>query len=253
MDRKIGITPKMRALASVREPFPLCCFCHKVVFQLLSFLCLEPFLDGLGDDVETRGRLEASHNLSLLVDEELGEVPLDVWAFLVVRVSLAEHLVEHRVERMALVPAGEALAFLQELEERSGVVAVYLDLLVALELSAVCELAELMDAFISAWSLLSKLVAWEIQNLEALGVIFLVELFELLVLRSEATLGGGVDDEQYFVSILFEGNFLSLSVLDRVFVNSSHFLVCIFYNILYAFKFRVQRYYFYFIQNKLFA
>ena len=80
-----------------------------------------------------------------------------------------------------------------------------------------------MDAFISTRSLLTKLIAWEVEYLEALLVVCLIELFQLLILRSKATLGGCVNDEQYFVSVLFEGNFLSLSVLNGEFVNGSHF------------------------------
>ena len=55
------------------------------------------------------GRLEAGYNLTLLVNEELGEVPLDIGTLLVVRISLAQHLVENRVERVALVPTSKAL------------------------------------------------------------------------------------------------------------------------------------------------
>ena len=81
-----------------------------------------------------------------------------------------------------------------------------------------------MNAFVSAWSLLSKLVARKIENLEALLVICLIELFQLLILRGEATLGSCVNDEQHLVGVLFQGNILSLSVLNGEFVNGSHFI-----------------------------
>ena len=133
---------------------------------------------------------------------------------------------------MSLVPACEAFAFLEEFEERSGIITIYLDLLVALKFCAVCKFAELMDAFISTGSLLTKLIAWEVEYLEALLVVCLIELFQFLILRSKATLGSCVNDEQYFVSVLFEGNFLSLSVLNGEFVNGSHFnlylILCLF-------------------------
>ena len=125
---------------------------------------------------------------------------------------------------MSLVPACEAFAFLEEFEERSCIITIYLDLLVALKFCAVCKFAELMDAFISTRSLLTELIAWEVEYLEALLVVCLIELFQFLILRSKATLGSCVNDKQYFVSVLFEGNFLSLSVLNGEFVNGSHFL-----------------------------
>ena len=81
-----------------------------------------------------------------------------------------------------------------------------------------------MNAFVSAWSLLSKLVARKIENLEALLVICLIELFQLLILRSETALCCCVNDEQHLVGVLFQGNILSLSVLNGEFVNGSHFL-----------------------------
>ena len=61
-----------------------------------------------------------------------------------------------------------------------------------------------MDALISARRLLSELVAGEVEDLEALAVIFLVEFLELLILRGEATFCCCVDDQEYFVGILPE-------------------------------------------------
>ena len=80
-------------------------------------LQLQPLFDLLSDDLKTSGRLETSDNLTFLVDQELGEVPLDVGAFLIVRISLAQHLVEHWVERMCLIPTSKTLGFFQELKQ----------------------------------------------------------------------------------------------------------------------------------------
>ena len=66
----------------------ICLFCH---YCILCFSCtrlfLEPLLDLLGDEAKLGGGLEAGNNLTLLVDEELGEVPLDVGLRLVVGVG----------------------------------------------------------------------------------------------------------------------------------------------------------------------
>ena len=210
-------------------------FYLEILFSVRDFylsLEVQPLFDSLSDDIEACGRLEAGYNLTLLVNEELGEVPLDIGTLLVVRISLAQHLVENRVERVALVPTSKALTFFQKFEERGSIVSVYLDLLVALELCAVCKLAELMNAFICTRGLLTKLVARKIKYFETLRMIGLIKFLQFLILRGETTLCSGVNDEQHFVGILLEGNILSLSVFNRKFVNSSHFFylyVCVIY------------------------
>lgn len=70
---------------------------HAVLNCCLSF---EPFLNSFGNYVKTCCWLKTCYYLSLLVDEELGEVPLDVGTLLVVRISLAQHLVKYRIKRM---------------------------------------------------------------------------------------------------------------------------------------------------------
>ena len=113
------------------------------------------------------------------------------------------------------VPTSKAFLFFQELEQGLSIVAIHLDLLETGKFGAKVELAELMDALVSARSLLTKLVAGEIQNLETLSVVLLVQGFQLVVLGSEAALRSGVDNQQYFVSILFSETsfpFLSLTV-----------------------------------------
>ena len=67
---------------------------------------------------------------------------------------------------MALVPSGKAFLLLQELVERVGVFAVYLQLLEPRELCSVCELAEVVYRFVCAGCLLAELVAREIEYLE---------------------------------------------------------------------------------------
>ena len=147
-------------------------------------------------------RLVAFHHLAFLVDEELGEVPLDVGFLLIVRVGLRKHLLQDGIDGMRLVPAGEAFLLLEELIEGRGIVAVDLYLLELWELRAIGELAKLMDAIIRAWGLLGKLVAREVENLKALGMILLVKFLKLFILWRESAFSGGVDDKQHFISIL---------------------------------------------------
>ena len=75
---------------------------------------------------------------------------------------------------MLWVPSGKAFLVLQKLEERLGIFTVYLDFLESGELGAEVELTELVNALVCAGSLLSELVAGEIENLKTLAMVFLV-------------------------------------------------------------------------------
>ena len=149
-------------------------------------------------------RLEACHYLTLLVDQELGEVPLDLSTLLIIGVCLGQHLVENRIERMGLIPAGKALLALEELIQRIGIVAIHLQLLEAGEIGAIIELAELMDRLVCAGSLLAKLIAREIQDLKALCVICLIKFLQLCIGGSETAFRCSVDNEQHLVGILLQ-------------------------------------------------
>ena len=120
------------------------------------------------------------------------------------------------------IPAGEAFLLLQELVQGICILAVDLDLLEAGELGAEVHLAELMDAFIGARSLLSELVAGEVENLETLAVVLLVKGLQLVVLWGEAALGGCVDNQQHFVGILFQRYIFTFSVFYREIINGFH-------------------------------
>ena len=161
---------------------------------------LQECLHGLLDVLDLLSRLEACHYLTLLVDQELGEVPLDLCALLVIGISLRQHLVENGIERMGLIPASEALLALEELIQRIGIVAIHLQLLEAGEVGAIVELAELMDRLVCAGSLLAKLIAREIQDLKALCVICLIKFLQLCIGGSETAFRCSVDNEQHLVA-----------------------------------------------------
>ena len=196
-----------------------------------------------GDIVNALCGLEAGNNLSLLVDQEFSEVPLDIRLLLVVRVSLAEHIFQDWSNGVVHVPAGKAFLFLQEFIQRVCIFTVHLYFLESWEFGAEVQLTELVDALVCTRSLLAKLVAGEVENLEALAAILLVKLLQFVILGSEATFGCCVDNQQYFVGILFQLNIFSFSVLDSEIVNCLHFLFLVddINNVVSLF-FSVQRY-----------
>ena len=120
--------------------------------------------------------LETGNNLSFLVNQEFGEVPLDIGLLLVVWVSFAQHVVQNWSDGVVHIPTCKPLLLLQELIQWLGILAVYLYFLKAWEFGAEGQFAELMDAFVRSRSLLSKLVAGEVENFEALAMILLVKL-----------------------------------------------------------------------------
>ena len=182
----------------------------------------QQFLNLCFDMLNLLGRLVTGNDHAALVDEELGEIPLDVGFLHVVRVFLGKHIVEDVSNGVLHIPAGKAFLLREVLEQRVGIVAIDLHLLEAGELCAEIQLAELMDGLISARGLLAKLVAGEVQDDELLRAVFLIEFLKLLILGSEATLRSRVHDKQNFVGILFQRNILSLSVLDSEIINGFH-------------------------------
>ena len=119
--------------------------CRALCAARRHVLVLKKFYDLFLDVLYLLCRLEACHHLAFLVDEEFREIPLYVRLLLVLRVCLAEHLVENRRYGVRHVPACEALLFLEELVQRLGVIPVHLYFLEARELCAVCHLAEAVD------------------------------------------------------------------------------------------------------------
>ena len=58
-----------------------------------------------------------------------------------------------------------------------------------------------MNLFIAARSLLTELVAREIEHLETLCMILVIDLLQFFVLRSEATLSSCVYDEKHLALV----------------------------------------------------
>lgn len=135
------------------------------------------------------GASPSALDLSVTADEELLKVPLDA-------------LEAEKTGLLVLEPGPEGV----------GVVAVDLGLLHDGEAHAVVELAELLDVIVGAWLLATELVAGEAEDDKVLGVLALdlgPELLETGVLRSEAALGGCVDDEDDLALVVGEGDLLA--------------------------------------------
>ncbi len=69
------------------------------------------------NELDVVGGLVACNYFAFLVDEELGEVPLDVGLLVEVRIHLAHHLVEFATDGMVEVEAFKAFLLLEEGEQ----------------------------------------------------------------------------------------------------------------------------------------
>ena len=132
------------------------------------------------------GWLKAGNHVAEAVNQELGEVPFDVAVFSPARILLVKHLLQDWSKLVVSVKALEALLAFEPGVERQFVRAVYITLLELREVSAIVKLAELSNFLVCAWSLVAKLVARHIQNLEAFVLELLVDSFQLLILRCES-------------------------------------------------------------------
>lgn len=135
------------------------------------------------------GRGPAALDLTVTTDKELLKVPLD-------------ELHAEEAGSLALEP----------LVERGSAVAVDLDLLHDGEADTVVDLAEVLDLVIAAGLLGTKLVAGEAEDREVVAVLLLEALVEALeagVLRSEAALGGSVDNQNDLALVVGKGDILA--------------------------------------------
>ena len=114
------------------------------------------------------------NNFTFLVNKELFKVPLD-----------------------ALETQKTWLFRLEPFPQWVSLVTVDVNLLHDWEGDTKVNFAKLRNLLGRAWLLAGKLVAWESDNLQALVVVLLVELFEVCVLLGEAALGGGVDNKHH--------------------------------------------------------
>jgi hypothetical protein len=157
----------------------------KLSLSLLSKSLKDRLLQTLG----LSGASPASLDLSITSNKELLKVPLNT--------------LETQKTRLLVLEPGP---------KRVGVVAVDLSLLHDGERHAVVDLAELLDVVVGAGLLATELVAGEAENDKVLRVLLLElgpELLKTSVLRSEAALGGCVDDEDDLALVVGEGNLLT--------------------------------------------
>src|SRR5699024_8537508 len=118
-----------------------------------------------------------AHHLAVAVDKKFGEVPFDAFG--------AEYTGRFRLE---------------EFEQRVGVLTVYFDFREHRERDAVVLFAESANLVGIAGLLVTKLVTREAKHFQATVGVTLMERLQSLILRGEAALAGGIDDQQHFAA-----------------------------------------------------
>ena len=166
-------------------------FCHWDSNRRLCKHCLYVLLKILG----VGNWSIALDGLTVLRNQELGEVPKNIAVFL----HTGAELLEQRVGGLSLqafVLLGGSLS-LQIFEDGVGRSAVHINLLHDLEGHTIVQLAEFLNLCVATWILLLELVAGESDNDESLILILLVQFLQSCELRGESTLAGCVHNQQY--------------------------------------------------------
>ena len=140
-------------------------------------LALEQLLHRRPDDGIDVGRgLEAPDDVARPINEELGEVPFDVWREPPIGVCLVEDVCQDRCDPVGGVKACEPLLFLEPLVEGICSLTVDLNLAKLRKGDAKAARAEAVDLIGSPRGLLAKLVAGKVEDLEVLVFVPLIEL-----------------------------------------------------------------------------
>ena len=168
-------------------------------------------------------RLEAGYDAAFPVNEELGEVPLDVRNGGVVGVLPGEHPV-HELARVTVSESSERFLGVQPLEDLIGIFAVHVGLGHQREGDAVIQAAEFLNFLIRAGLLVTELVTGEADDHEALVTVLLIKGFQPVILRGETAFGGGVDNQENLSLVLGEGQFFAFVRLGGKVVNGRHLI-----------------------------
>src|SRR3954470_21231535 len=164
----LGQRPRSRTGALPQAPVPV------VLYQCRDLLLLRQLLFNRGENLGRIGlcpRRKTGNYLAISANEKFLEVPS----------NLAGELRIRFLRRQLLV-------------ERSGFLAVDVDLRHHVELDAVVLLAELGDILGGARLLLTELVGGHTDDRESFFAVLLVKRFQRLVLRSVAALAGDVHE-----------------------------------------------------------
>ena len=80
--------------------------------------------------------------------------------------------------------------------------------------------AERVDLLIAAGGLVRKLVAGEIQDFQAVLLMQLVKVLELIILGRETAAGGCVHDQQHLAIVIRQGDLAAVLRRDVVIINT---------------------------------
>ena len=122
-------------------------------------------------------RFKSGNNLTILVHQELGEVPADIG-----------------------IAVGVGFGCFEQVVDLAGIIAVHFYLGEKLEVGVVFRCREFENFFVSARLLCTELVTWESQYPEI--VMLTLQSTQSCVLRSEASLTGKIDDQERLIAIV---------------------------------------------------
>jgi len=152
-------------------------------------VCLEQWSNVFLDFIRLGVWGISCHWLAILVDQELGKIPLD------------------GIHQKA------ALLLLQEVVKGMSLLAIYVDLIVDIKLYFVL-LQELLDVHRATRLLVVKLVAWEGSNFETLILVLGVKFVKLVVVGlGEATVGGHINYQCCLAFVFVQRDLIAIEIL----------------------------------------
>lgn len=165
---------------------------------------------------------ESLGDLTVPVNQEFCEIPLDIRGVRIIRILGTHHIVEGCADLIVQVKTRKSLPALQPCVKRIRIFAVYVDFSELCESGSEIGRAERFDLLIGALCLPAELVAREVKNFKSPIYIFLIQVLQLTELWCEPSRGSGVDNQKDLSLVDVEFDIIVVNVFDGEIVNVFH-------------------------------
>lgn len=200
---------------------------HSYLFLCSDVFCLfglKGFLDQFCYFTHILSGLETCNDIAITVDQEFGKIPFYIALRTPIGIGFIKHSLKFWAQAVFFVETLKSLLALKPSVEREFVLAVNIALFELWKFGAEIHATKLGNLLVGAWSLIPKLVARDINNLEPFGSHVAVHLFKLLVLWCKTTFGSGIDNKQYLALVFRETYIVALGIGKAEVIDCCHFL-----------------------------
>lgn len=167
-------------------------------------------------------RFESLGDLTVPVDQEFCEVPLDIRGIRIIRILGAHHIVEGCADLVVQVKTRKSLLALQPCVQRVGIFTIHIDFGKLCEGGSVIGRAERFDLLVGALGLASELVAREVKDFKSLVYILLIQVLQLTELWCEPSRSGGVDNQKDLSLVDVKFDIIAVDIFDGEIIDICH-------------------------------